>query len=49
MISPVPVMKKRKHDGVDERLFGENYPMESLQELFYELKSHKSINLKVND
>ncbi len=49
MVSPVPVMKKRKNDGVDEKLFGEHYPMESLQELFYELKSHKSINYKAND
>ena len=41
MISPVAVIKRRKQDGIEER-------MESLQELYFELKSHKSIPLKTN-
>ena len=45
-ISPVSMLKKRGYGVVEEICEEEQNPLESLQELYFELKSRKNINSK---
>ncbi len=47
-LSPVAMGKKGKKDMIEEKCEEEN-AMESLQELYFELKSGKDINQKVKE
>ena len=47
-LSPVAMGKKGKKDMIEEK-FEEENAMESLQELYFELKSRKDINQKVKE
>ena len=43
------MVKKRAYDMIEEKCENEHNPLESLQELYFELKSRKDINPKPKD